>query len=142
MSRPASAVGLTLAWGIVLALLAGAWIQSPFTGPGPMFGLWTAVALPLGVWTLSRARAWGLGGLPGGPTALVAILVLWALAGWAATSALPAEWAIDGLILRDDWMRRGGTALAWFPGVFGLTLSVAGLAGGLEARHRLARAAD
>jgi hypothetical protein len=103
-----------------------------------MFGLWSVVAVPLALWSLTRARAWGLGPLPGGLALLLATGLAWLAAAWAATSPLPAEWAIDGLILRDDGRRLAGVALAWLPGIFGLTLSVAGLAAALEARHRLA----
>ncbi|NNL67022.1 MAG: hypothetical protein HKP30_12315, partial [Myxococcales bacterium] len=121
---PKAAALLAALWAVALALLAGAWIQSPFTGPGPMFGLWSAVAIPLALWSLGRPRAWGLGALPGGVPLLLAVAIAWLAAAWAATSPLPAEWAIDGLILRNDGMRRAGIALAWLPGVFGLALSV------------------
>jgi hypothetical protein len=137
-ASPHAATLLAVLWAVALALLAGAWIQSPFTGPGPMFGLWSAVAAPLALWSLGRPRAWGLGPLPGGVPLLVVAVLAWATAGWASASPLPAEWAIDGLILRDAGTRRAGLALAWLPGVFGLALSVAGLAASLEARYRLA----
>lgn len=143
MNRPAStarpAVVLAGAWTGALILLAAVWIRSPFTGPGPMFLAWSAVAFPLTLWSWSRFRRWGVRQAPRSGGAVVAVAVAWAVVATAALSGRPAIWALDGLILRQPGLRAAGVGLQWLPGVFGLALSVAGLALALEARYRLRR---
>lgn len=136
-ARPA--VVLAAAWTGALVVLAAVWIRSPFTGPGPMFLAWSAAALPLLVWSWSRFRRWGVKQAPRSRAALLAVAVAWVGVALAARSGQPAVWALDGMILRQGGLRALGLGLQWLPGVFGLLLSVAGLALALEARYRLAR---
>ena len=65
------------------------------------------------------------------------IIVAWATVGAIAVAAPGDEWLLDGLILRRPLQRAGGVALWWAPGVWGLALSLAGLAAALEARYRI-----
>ena len=57
--------------------------------------------------------------------------------GTVAVTAPGDEWLLDGLILRRPLQRAGGVALWWAPGVWGLALSIAGLAAALEARYQI-----
>jgi hypothetical protein len=102
-----------------------------------MFVAWSSVAAPLTVWSWLRLRRWGIRAVPRSIGFLVALGVVWLGVAWAAGSPLPALWAMDGLILRDGLLRNAGLSLQRLPGLFGLVLSVAGLAVALEARYRL-----
>lgn len=133
------AVVLTGLWILLLLVLAALWVQSPFSGPGRMFLLWSAAAIPLTVWSWTRFRAWGVRQVPGSPRFLVGLAVAWALLAAVSLSTIPGIMAMDGLILRRGLLRWTGKALEWLPGLFGLGLSVGGLAASLEARYRLAR---
>jgi len=133
------AVLLALAWAVGLVLLATLWIRSPFTGPGPMFVLWSAVGAPLAAGSWSRFRAWGIRQLPRSSLFLVALAVFWAGAAWVAVSPLPGIWSMDGVILRNPGLRTIGTTLQWIPGIFGMLVSIGGLAAALESRYRLLR---
>lgn len=136
-ARPA--IALAAVWTGALIVLAALWIRSPFTGPGPMFLAWSALAFPLSVWSWARFRRWNVRQTPRGAGALVGLGTVWILVAATSLSLRPALWALDGLILRQPALRAVGMGLQWLPGVFGLTLSVAGLAFALEARYRLAR---
>jgi len=132
------AVVLSALWVVVLLVLAALWVRSPFSGPGRMFLLWSAAAVPLTLWSWSRFRAWGVRQVPGSPGFLLGLALAWALLAAVSVSTIPAIMAMDGLILRRDVLRWTGKGLEWLPGLFGLGLSVAGLAASLEARYRLA----
>lgn len=132
------AVVLCALWVVLLLVLAALWVQSPFSGPGRMFLFWSAAAVPLTVWSWSRFRAWGVRQVPGSPGFLLGLAVAWALLAAVSVSTIPGIMAMDGLILRNGLLRWTGKGLEWLPGLFGLGLSVGGLAASLEARYRLA----
>lgn len=133
--RPAE--WLAGAWASALVVLAGLWIRSPFTGPGPMFLAWTVVAAPLAAWSWNRFRLWNVRQVPRSVLFLTGLAVAWAAVAALAASELAAEMALDGLVMRNAPQRLIGRGLQWLPGLFGLALSVAGLAAALEARYRI-----
>lgn len=132
---------LAVAWAAALALLALQWTRTPLSGPGRALLIWSIPAAPLAVFTWAWLRGRAVGRIPLGLGVVAWVAVIWA--GVAVTAVLDpgAEWVLDGLILRRPLERFGGLALAWAPGVWGLAVSVAGLAAALEARYQLARAA-
>ena len=139
-SRPA--LGMAVAWAAVLGLLAYLWANSPLSGPGRVFLIWSLPALLLATVTTFWIRRLQLRRLRLGPLAFVAITAAWVGAAVIALTGAGAEWAMDGLILRRRELRLLGVAVQWLPGLFGLALSLAGLAAALEARYRLARRSD
>ena len=125
------------AWAGALALLAFEWTQSPLTGSGHAFLIWSIAAVPLSAFTWSWLRRLPTVRIPLGFTALSLITVTWVAVGFVAATAPGDEWLLDGLILRRPLQRVGGVALWWAPGVWGLTLSLMGLAAALEARYQV-----
>lgn len=123
-------------------LLAGLWVRSPFTGPGTMFMAWSVAAAPLLAWSWSRFRRWRVRQLPTSAASLAAVALVWAVMVALAGSGVGAEMALDGLVMRNALQRVTGNLLHQAPGIFGLVLSVAGLAASLEARYRLAHRED
>lgn len=132
-----AATALVVLWTVLLLLLAYLWVQSPFTGPGPMFQVWSLVAVPLVVWSWSRARRWEVRQVPRSTTFLLALGLVWIGFGMLSGAAFPGVMALDGLLLREPMIRWTGRTLQWLPGLFGLALSVAGLVGALEIRYRV-----
>jgi hypothetical protein len=122
----------------MLVLLAAAWIVSPVAGVGPSFLAWSVPAAATLWWSWRSLDRLGVRQVPRGPGILAAVVTLWLLAAWLAAADLGAEMALDGLILRRPTERFLGSLLEWVPGLYGLALSVAGLAAGLEARYRVA----
>jgi len=133
------AVWLTVGWTLLLAALAALWVRSPFLGSGTAFVVWSlpaAVAFAVS-WRWLRARklpqlplTWGL---------LAAILVLWGAGLGLAASDVGSALALDGRLLRRPWLHGLGVVARWAPLVFGLGVSLASVAAGLEARYRLVR---
>lgn len=139
MSRRAlPATALAGAWTAALVVLAVLWVRSPYTGPGYMFVLWSAVALPLTVLSWLRFRSWRVRQVPRSTTFLATTILFWTAVAVLSASGVGAEMALDALIMRETGMRSLGKALEWLPGVWGALLSVGGLAAALEARYRLA----
>lgn len=134
-----SSVVLAVLWGGALVLLTGLWVRSPFTGPESMFLVWSLAAAPLLAWSWIRFRRWDVRLLPRGAAFLAGVAVAWAGVAVAASSGIGAEMALDGLVMRNGLQRGTGRVLHWSPAIFGFAISVAGLLGSLEARHRLAR---
>jgi hypothetical protein len=132
---------LALAWTAALALLAYEWTQTPLSGPGPAFVIWSLPALPLAVLSWAWLRRLDLGRLRLVPALAVLVALGWALVAILTTTEVGAEWELDGIILRNAPQRVAGIALWWLPGVWGALLSVAALAAVLEARYRLAHPA-
>ncbi len=129
---------VAIAWAGALALLAALWVRSPISGPGRMFVAWSVPALALTLFT-----SWWLGQLTlvrlrPSRALMGAVIGLWASATVITLAGAGAEWALDGFILRRPLQRAVGIGIVWLPGLFGLTLSVAGLAAALEARYRIA----
>ena len=137
MSRRHQAFVMVLAWAGVLIMLAIAWVQSPFTGPGPMFVVWSVPAAGLTIGTLVWLDRLEVRHVPRGPRVRVGIVALWLVAAWLVVSGIGSEMALDGRIMRAPTFRSMGIVLEWLPGTFGLLLSVAGLATALEARYRV-----
>lgn len=135
---PGPATLLAALWTICLVVLAALWIQTPFSGPGRMFLLWTVATVPLVSWSWSRFRRWGIRQVPRSALFLAGLAVVWAGVAWLADATFPGIWAMDGLIMREPLLRAAGKTLQWLPGLFGLALSVGGLSAALEARYRLA----
>ncbi len=103
-----------------------------------MFVAWSVPALALTLFT-----SWWLGQLTlvrlrPSRALMGAVIGLWASATVITLAGAGAEWALDGFILRRPLQRAVGIGIVWLPGLFGLTLSVAGLAAALEARYRIA----
>jgi hypothetical protein len=135
----ATALGLTAGWAAALALLAGLWIRTPLSGPGPMFVAWSVPALALAVFSAWWLRRLALAQVRVTPGRVAALAVLWLLAVVALLlTDAAAELALDGFILRRPLLRAAGLSVAWVPGLFGLGLCVVGLAAALEARYRIA----
>lgn len=134
-----SAVMLAALWGVALVLLTVLWVRSPFTGPGSMFLVWSLVAAPLLAWSWNRFRRWDVRLLPRDAAFLAGVAVAWAGVAAAAGSGIGAEMVLDGLVMRNGLQHAAGRLLHGSPAIFGFALSVAGLVGSLEARHRLAR---
>lgn len=130
---------LAAAWGGALALLAIEWTRTPVSGPGHAFLIWSLPAVPLAAFTWTWLRRLPVQRIPLGFSTLAPIIVIWAVVGVVTVNGTGTEWTLDGVILRRPLQRAGGIALWWAPGVWGLTLSVAGLAAALEARYQLAR---
>ncbi len=130
---------LAVAWAAALALLALEWTRTPLSGPGRALLIWSLPAAPLGAFTWAWLRSRPVGRIPLGFGVVASIVVLWTAVAAAVVMDPGAEWVLDGLILRCPLERFGGLALWWAPGIWGLALSVAGLAATLEARYQLSR---
>jgi len=101
------------------------------------------------VWSLPAAAAFGaswrwLGArkLPQLPLTwglLSTILALWVACVTLAVSDVGSALALDGLLLRRPWLHALGVVARWAPLAFGLGVSLAWVAAGLEARYRLVR---
>ncbi len=137
MSPRGQASGLLLAWIGALIGLSVLWVRSPWTGPGPMFLSWSGPAAALFASTWIWLGRLAIEQVPRGRFVLMTVLILWAVCGWLAVSGVAAEMVLDADILRQSFRRRVGIGLQWLPGIFGLALSVAGLAAALEARYRV-----
>jgi hypothetical protein len=136
----AIALGLAAGWAATLTLLAGLWIGTPLSGPGPMFVLWSLPALALAAFTAWWLRRLALAQLRVTRGRLAALALLWLVAAVAALllTDAAAELALDGFILRRPLLRAAGLGVGWVPGLFGLALCVVGLVAALEARYRIA----
>ena len=135
-----TALGLVAGWASALALLAALWVRTPLSGPGTMFVAWSGPTLLLTALSAAWLRRLAIPQIRVTRGRIAALGVGWALAAVAALSFgdAAAEWALDGFILRRPFLRTAGFTVGWLPGLFGLGLSVAGLAAALEARYRIA----
>ena len=132
-----TATALAAAWAGALTLLAFEWTRSPLTGSGRALLIFSMAALPVAAFTWIWLRRFPALRIPLGFGTLALIIVAWAAAGMIVVTAPGDEWLLDGLILRRPLLRAGGVALWWAPGVWGLVLSIAGLAATLEARYQI-----
>ena len=135
--RTWTATALAAAWAGALTLLALEWTRSPLTGSGRALLIFSIAALPLAAFTWIWLRRFPALRIPLGFGTLALIIVAWTAAGMIAVTAPGDEWLLDGLILRRPLLRAGGVALWWAPGVWGLALSIAGMAAALEARYQI-----
>lgn len=132
------AVASALLWAVTLAWLGVLWVNSPFSGQAPLFGLWSLTALPLAAWTLGWLRKAGVGLSP--PGGWIGVLVaLWTAAGLVAILDPGTEMALDGLVLRQPLRRWMGRVLQWLPAAFGGVVTLTGMVISFEARSRIGR---
>lgn len=138
--RPRTATALAATWTVLLVGLAALWVRSPFLGTGPAFLAWSGPAAVVATISWRWLRGQAIEQIPLSGGLLAAVILAWAGALWLSTTAVGARLALDGLIMRREELRVLGRALVWLPLLFGLGLSVVGLAASLEARYRLLHA--
>ena len=128
---------LASGWALALAVLAFAWARTPLVGSGPAFLAWSVPALVLAALSWSWLRRAELPALRLTASQAAGGVVVWAALLAVTLGGVGAEWALDGLILRNTPQRLAGLGLRWLPGLFAALVSVAGLAAALEARYRI-----
>lgn len=131
------ATTLASGWALSLAVLAFAWARMPLEGSGTAFLIWSAPGVVLARLSWSWLRGTDLPDLRLTPPQIGAGAVVWLALAVLTASGAGAEWALDGLILRNAPQRLAGVGLRWAPGLFGALVAVGGLAVALEARYRL-----
>ena len=136
---PAPATRLAIAWTILLVALAALWVRSPFLGERAAFLLWSGPAAVLLAVSVRWFRAKGIEEIPDSRWLWTTVGALLLVALGLTASDVGRILMLDGLILREPWVRRLGQVLRWGPLAFGCGVSLAGLAAALEARYRLAR---
>lgn len=136
------AAGFAMLWALLLVVLAALWIRSPFLGAGTAFAVWSVPAAlgSLASWTWLRRRA--IEQIPLSRGLFATVVALWVGALLLGFTGIGDQWALDGLIMRQELLRISGRAVGWLPMAFGLVLAVAGLAASLEARYRIVNAPE